>query len=125
MTGTELIVAALAAGAGAGITEGTTGVVGEAYRDLWQRLRSRFAAQGNGVVTVLNPPAEADEAALAEWQNLMASAIRESRAFEDDEICQRALQVCEALTPSGRGSTVITQSKGVYSGDYGIQNNHF
>ncbi|WP_329359149.1 hypothetical protein [Streptomyces sp. NBC_01483] len=125
MSGTELIVAALVAGAGAGITEGTTGVVGEAYRGLWQSLRSRFAARGDGVVALPNPPAATDGAALTEWQGLMARAISESRAFEDEEICQRALQVCEALKSSGRGSTMITHSKGVYYGDHGTQNNHF
>ncbi|MGW5283970.1 hypothetical protein ACWERI_31655 [Streptomyces collinus] len=125
MTGTELIVSALVAGAGAGISEGTTGIVGDAYRNLWQSLRSRFAAREDDAVALPDPPAVADGPALTEWQTLLTHAIGELGADRDREICENARQLSKALDSAGRGSTVITHSKGVYNGDHGKQENHF
>jgi hypothetical protein len=44
MTGVELIVAALAAGAAAGVTDATTSAIGDAYAGLKRLLSRRLAA---------------------------------------------------------------------------------
>jgi len=60
MTGVELIVAALAAGAAAGLTEATSGAIRDAYVGLRDAVRRRLAGSSAG-------PASTISARLRPW----------------------------------------------------------
>lgn len=83
MSGVELIVAAMAAGASAGITRGT---IRDAYGALRDALRRRLTAHGRDTGHVL----ETDEVEPAVWQARLAAEVHASGADRDEEVLNAA-----------------------------------
>lgn len=85
MSAVEMIVTALAAGAGAGVTDTASAAFHDAYASLKDLIGRRLAGQGG------SPPAlDAAEVETGVWQAQMGEAIRRSGAADDEEIVAAA-----------------------------------
>lgn len=99
MSGVDLIVAALAAGASAGVTGAATQTITDTYGLLKQLIRRRFGDRG--------PAREALEAQETEpglWQALLGDDLRDSGADSDEQILTAARELL-ALADPGTAAT--------------------
>lgn len=105
MTGVELIVAALAAAATAGITSG----VQDAYLELKGLLARRLAGRRHAVAAL-----EADETSPGEWQARIGNDLSGSGAASDGEILAAARAVLGLTDPAGMraGTYTVTNNYG-------------
>ena len=129
MTGVELILAALAAGASAGITETTSGAIGDAYRGLRDGLRNRIAAWGERAVPALDAPAPDATTDEELWRIRLGAALVGSGADQDEGVLASADRLLEFLGQpgirSGRYVVDVRDTKGVQIGDHNNQTIHF
>jgi len=102
MTGAELIVAALAAGASAGLTDTVSSAVKDAYTDLRAALRQRLTNHGRPV-----------EAATA-------AEIAASGADRDEEVLSAARRLLAAVD---QPRIDLREAKGVRVGDHDTRHN--
>lgn len=108
MSGVELIVAALTAGATAGLTGATSAAIGDTYNGLKRLLASRLV--GRAAVT---QALEADETEPDVWQARLGPALADSGVDRDDEILTAARAVLEAVDRHRHGHTTnITTNYG-------------
>ncbi|MFD4661543.1 hypothetical protein ACFWP2_38720 [Kitasatospora sp. NPDC058444] len=126
MTGVELVVAALAAGASAGLTDTASSAVRDTYSGLREAVRRRLSARGEDSAHVL----EASEAEPEVWQGRLHDELVESGAAQDTEILAAALSLLRELGTAGRQSPGAQRvdardAKGVQIGDHNTQNNTF
>lgn len=123
MDAISLIIGALLAGAGAGVTESAQGAVTGAYRALRDRLVGALSAEGrHGTVERFeDDPAGEEEQFRAE--------LAESAAREDAEVLAAARRVWELVDPAGAGEgkyqVDLREAKGVQVGDGNAQVNRF
>ena len=96
-----LIVAALVAGAAAGIKDTAAGAVRDAYATLKGLLGRRFAAHPAEVASKEQSVLEEHEKDPETYEKPMAKVVRESGAAEDEEILTVAQKLLEAADPSG------------------------
>ncbi|MFI6547194.1 hypothetical protein ACIBO9_28495 [Streptomyces prunicolor] len=125
MTGLELILAALAAGVGGGITDATSTGIRDAYTGLRDLLRRKLASHDGQAVEVLD--AEGTEPGVFEAQ--LREYLVGSGADRDDQILTSARQLLTLLDPSGEQTAKYTvdarEAKGTQIGDHNTQTNTF
>jgi roadblock/LC7 domain-containing protein len=128
MESVPLIVEALAAGASAGAIEGLTGDVKElakaAYAKLYDLARKRLG--GDAAPGSILAGHQADPAAC---KVQLARELGAAGAGGDAEVVAAARELMGLIDPAGTAagkySVIISDSKGVYVGDRGIQVNRF
>jgi hypothetical protein len=123
-----LIVAALAAGASAGaidaLKDSTKEAAQAAYGKLLHLVRSRFRGNAKAEETLTDHQSDPETYAAP-----LAKKLTEAGAVGDDELVAAAKAVLELVdqagAKSGKYNVTVTDSKGVYVGDYGTQTNTF
>lgn len=114
VSGMELIVAALAAGASAGVAATANSAVQDAYRVLKERLRALF---------VDRPEAQgklyADKTEPSQWQELLGADLIESGAADDPDV----LAVARTLL-GAQATTITVHVTGDVHGQQNGSNNH-
>ncbi|MDH6521840.1 hypothetical protein M2163_001167 [Streptomyces sp. SAI-135] len=125
MTGVELVLAALAAGAAGGITEATSSSIRDGYAALRDLLRRKLSSQGGEAAEVL----EAHESAPGVFEARMREYVMSSGADQDEAILEAARRVLVLLDPSGNEQGKYTvdarNAKGVQIGPHNTQTNTF
>lgn len=94
MSGVELIVAALAAGASAGMTNTATAAVQDAYTGL-KKLLGRWVAGREQAPQVL----EADETDPDVWQARLGEELTSSGAAADEQVLAAAMRLLALADP--------------------------
>jgi hypothetical protein len=124
VTGVELIVAALAAGAAAGTSELATAGVRDAYTALRDALRGRLRGRGQAVRAV-----RAEETEPGVWQARLGEDLAGSGADNDEQILAAAQRLLEHVDPAGaqvgKYRVDVREAKGVQVGDHNTQHNTF
>jgi hypothetical protein len=125
MAGVDLIVAALAAGASAGLTDAASSAIRDTYTSLREAVRQRLADDGDESRNVL----EASEVEPGVWEGRLRAVLEETGADGDVQILSAARSLLSALEVTGRltGTHVVdaSQAKGVQVGDHNTQTNTF
>jgi hypothetical protein len=112
----SLIIAALAAGAIAGVKDTAGQAVKDAYAGLKALLRRRFTGnrQAEAVLDQSERQPDADQA-------LLAQHLRDAGAGDDEELIRAAQAVLEKADPAGaragKYNVRITGGKGIVVGD--------
>lgn len=96
MTGLDMIVAALVAGAGVGAGDAAKAAVLDAYTGLRDLLRARLG-NSSQVAEII----DAQETDQAVWQAGLGSHLAASGADQDDEILAAARNLLELADPAG------------------------
>jgi hypothetical protein len=121
MTEVDLVVAALAAGATAGLTASASSAVQDLYGALREAVRKRFAAGGEASVL--------DDVESEGWRGRLGELVSAAGADRDEEILAMAralLQEIGATDSSGSTNVVDARgAQGVQVGDRNRQNNTF
>ncbi len=94
MSAVELIAAALAAGATAGVTGAASTAVQDAYNGLKGLLRRRIR-DDDGAAEAL----DADETEPGVWQARVGDALTDSGAVEDEQILAMARRLLDLAAP--------------------------
>jgi hypothetical protein len=125
VTGVELIVAALAGGAAAGVTDVTGDAIRDSYTELRESLRRRLASSGNQAAQAL----DAENTDSGEWQVRLGPDLIESGADRDEPILAAARELLAQVELAGGRSggyqVDLSQAKGVQLGDNNTQHNTF
>jgi hypothetical protein len=125
MSEVELVVAALAAGASAGLTESASSAVRDGYAGLREAVRRRLASHGRVDSGVL----EAGEAGPEEWKARLREVLTSCGVDGDEEVLGAARMMLAVLGLDGGrigGSVVdLRHGKGVQVGDRNMQINNF
>jgi hypothetical protein len=120
----SLIVGALAAGAGSGLTEATSSAVQEAYHGLRDRLRRRFAGKQSAELVL----AEYEQDPQT-WEQPLREAVAGTGAAQDAavvEAAQRLLGLLDAAgSAAGKYQVDASHAQGVQVGDDNVQHNVF
>jgi hypothetical protein len=116
----ELIVAALTAGASAGVTNTATVAVQDAYAGLKSLLRPWVRGEARAAL-------DADEAGTGVWQARLAEDLEASGAAEDGQLLAAAEQLLTLIDAQSAGKYRVdaSQAKGVQVGDGNTQTNTF
>jgi hypothetical protein len=124
VTGVEVILAALAAGAGTGTSDAAKAAVVDIYTGLRDALRRRLAGRG-GAEQIL----DAQDFDPGVGQARLGSVLAESGADRDEKIldaARRLLAVADpAGTHAGKYHVDARDAKGLQVGDYNTQHNTF
>jgi hypothetical protein len=124
MTGVELIVAALAAGAAAGITDTASSAIRDTYIGLKDLLAHRLTGHNQ-----TRQALDAQETDPGVWQARLGDDLATSGAATDQRILAAARQVLDLLDPhgaeSGKYQVDLREAKGVQVGDGNTQTNTF
>lgn len=125
MTGVELVVTALAAGAaagaGAGAKDTVATMIGDLYRGLKSLVKNRLGNRAAAVAAV-----EADHTEPTVLRPAIESALLESGADTDQAILEKAQELLAQLEqPAGKYTNDNRGAKGVVIGDHSSQTNHF
>jgi hypothetical protein len=125
MTGLELVLAALAAGASAGVTDTASSAIRDAYAGLRESVRLRLARRGESALGVLT----ASEAEPGVWEAGLGEELAAAGVDRDEEIIAAARALLEQLVTeeqeSGGRSVDARGAKGVQIGDRNHQTNTF
>jgi hypothetical protein len=120
----SMIVAALAAGAGAGVKDTASRAVKDAYASLYDLVQRRFSGRSMGE-TVLVQHEKAPEV----WQAPLSAELKAVNAAADPRIVTASQQllalVDEAGTRSGKYRVNAPGARGLQVGDYNTQTNIF
>ncbi|MEV6801393.1 hypothetical protein AB0M91_24075 [Micromonospora rifamycinica] len=95
MSAVEVITAALAVGAGAGMKDTASAAIKDAYDGLKALLKRRLAITDDQVVQAL----EADETDPGVWQARLGEALTVSGAVDDEQILGAARRLLAAADP--------------------------
>ncbi|MFE3520874.1 hypothetical protein ACFXOD_04635 [Streptomyces sp. NPDC059161] len=119
MSGVELVVAALTAGASAGLTDTASSAVRDAYDALRQAVRRRLGADARIL--------EAQESEPALWQAELTTVLAQADADRDQEVVAAAEALLRELGrhPSAANVVDARDAKGVQIGDGNTQTNTF
>ncbi|MFF5969942.1 hypothetical protein ACFY7C_00285 [Streptomyces sp. NPDC012769] len=125
MTGVEVIVAALAAGAAAGVTDTVSDAVRQSYTSLRELVRRRLEVRGDAAVQVL----DAEEVEPDVWQAQLGEHLVTAGVDRDEQILRAAelllAQVEAQGGPASKYAVDAREAKGVQTGDHNTQTNHF
>jgi predicted short-subunit dehydrogenase-like oxidoreductase (DUF2520 family) len=123
MSAVEMITAALAAGAGAGLTDTASAAVRDTYASLKDLLKRHVGDQNEQAVQAL----EADETKPGVWQANIGGALTASGAAGDKQILATARQLLALVDPAlaAKYQVDLREAKGVQVGDHNSQNNTF
>lgn len=120
----SLIVAALAAGAAAGLTDTASNAVKDAYAGLRELVRCRFAGRQMAEVALVE-----HEAAPEVWQAPLKFELEATGAGTNEQIIAAAQRlmalVDEEGTRSGKYAVDLRNAQGVQVGDCNTQFNAF
>ncbi|MFD9605266.1 hypothetical protein ACFQ6O_42525 [Streptomyces sp. NPDC056441] len=131
MNGVELVLAALSAGAAAGLTDTASSAVRESYAGLRESVRLRLAARGEGSVRVLeaDESVEAGEVGSDAWRDRLRALLVAASIDSDEEILAAARSLLRdmglAEPRDGTGFVDVRQAKGVQIGNRNTQTNTF
>ncbi|MEU0588022.1 hypothetical protein [Streptomyces sp. NPDC006132] len=118
MSGVELVVAALAAGASAGLTETVSSAVRDAYGALRESVLRRLPGRGEELL-------DAEQVEPGVWEARLREELTASGADRDQELLAAAEDLL-TLLPSGSKYQVDARgAKGVQTGDHNIQTNNY
>jgi hypothetical protein len=124
VTGADLIIAALTAGAVAGTTDVASAAVRDAYAGLRERLRQRLSGHSHSHAAL-----DSYETGPGVQQTMLAEALNESGAAEGSDVLAAAQQVLELVDPTGiqagKYQVDARQAKGVQVGNHNTQTNTF
>jgi hypothetical protein len=121
MTGVELIVAALVAGAAAGSKDTVATMIGDLYQGLKSLVKGRLGDRTAAVAAV-----EPDHTEPATLRPAIEPALTESGADTDQVILEKARELLTQLEkPAGKYTIDNRGAKGVVIGDHSSQTNHF
>ncbi|WP_446215536.1 hypothetical protein [Micromonospora sp. IBHARD004] len=121
MSGTELIVAALAAGAGAGITNTASAAVQDAYAELKRLLGHRLRDREQATRAL-----EGDEVESRVWQAQIGDDLVASGVAEDGQVLAVAQRLLALLDGhAARYDVDLRGARGVQVGEHGTQTNNF
>ncbi|GID96620.1 RIP homotypic interaction motif-containing protein [Amorphoplanes digitatis] len=118
----DVIVAALAAGATAGVSGTATDAVKDAYGLLKALIRRRFTGRETARAAL-----EAEETEPGVWQTSIGQDLRDSGAATDEQVLAAARELLTLAGAAG-GQTVqvdASHAKGVQVGDHNTQTNTF
>ena len=121
----SLVVAALVAGAAAGVAGTASSVVSDAYAGLKNLVRGRIAARQIGAETVL------DRATVSPptWEAELVPVLTAAEVGQDEHVRAAAQQLLRLVDPSGwaAGKYVVDlrDAMGVQVGDHNTQHNTF
>ncbi|MFD7282652.1 hypothetical protein ACFV80_37955 [Streptomyces sp. NPDC059862] len=125
VTGVEVIVAALAAGATAGFTDTVSDAVRQSYASLRELVRRRLEVHGDAAVQVL----DAEEVEPDVWQAQLGEHLIAAGAGRDEQILRAAqtllAQVESHSGPASKYTVDAREAKGVQTGDHNTQTNNF
>jgi hypothetical protein len=123
MSAVELITAALAAGAGAGLKDSASTAVRDAYAGLRDLLRRRVGDHDEQAVQAL----EADETEPGVWQARIGEALTTSGAADDEQVLAAARRLLAVADPAlaAKYQVDVREAKGVQVGDHNSQTNTF
>ncbi|MEV0695688.1 hypothetical protein [Streptomyces sp. NPDC050388] len=125
MTGVEVILTALAAGATAGITDTATDAVRQSYDSLRELVRRRLAGRGEEAAQVL----DAEEVEPDVWQAQLGEHLIATGADRDEVVLRAAqallTQLEQQVGPVSKYSIDAREAKGVQTGDHNTQTNTF
>ena len=113
----SLIVAALVAGAAAGLTETASQAIKDAYAGLKGLIQQRFADKPEAEMALAQHEAKPEV-----WEAPLKDALAEAGAAGDEAIVQQAQKVLQLVQPQqvaqGKYNVQIGQAKGVVMGDH-------
>ncbi|WP_417924531.1 hypothetical protein [Streptomyces ehimensis] len=122
MTGLELILAAVAAGASTGVTDATSSSIRDAYNAFRAALRRKWTGADEQIL-------KAQKADSGVWQTQLGEHVVASGADQDTELLAAARRLLELHDPSGaqagKYTVEVRDSKGVQTGEYNTMTNHF
>jgi len=121
MTEVELVAAALAAGASAGLTDTARGAVHDLYTGLRDAVRRRLDPNGVADTRVLDAP----DADLEAWRSRLVGVLTGSGVEEDQAVVAQARALLAETGQAGRFTVYAPNSKGVSIGDGTTQHNTF
>ncbi|MFF2952821.1 hypothetical protein ACFVVU_15935 [Kitasatospora sp. NPDC057965] len=114
MAGVELVMAALAAGASAGLTDTAGSAVRDAYSALRETVRRRLPAHAEEILDAEHVDPDTREAWLREQ-------LTASGADRDQELLATAAALLTLVRPGGRYQVDARGAKGVQVGDHSTQ----
>jgi hypothetical protein len=125
VTGVELIVAALTAGATAGITDTTSSLIRDSYGELRELLHHRFAGRTERAIQAL----DMTDADPAVWRAHVGADLIACGTDRDEEVLAAAARLLAELDPDGASvgkyRVDAREAKGVIVGDQAVQTNYF
>jgi hypothetical protein len=117
MTGLDLIVAALAAGAGVGVKDTASAVVKDAYATLKDLITNRLAGHGKTVELL-----QADEVEPGMWRARLSDALTVTGTTSDEEILAAAQRLLGLLDPASTKAGIYNVAVGTNYGAAGTFN---
>jgi hypothetical protein len=125
MNGVELVVAALAAAASAGVTDTASSAIRDAYTGLRESVPRRLAARREDSARIL----EVSEVEPAVWQARLSELLSATGVDQDEEIVAAARSLLQDLSVAGQQARVslvdAREARGVQVGDHNSQTNTF
>jgi RIP homotypic interaction motif len=119
-----LIVTALAAGVGAGLTDTASSAVKDAYSSLRALVKRRLAGRSGAELVLAK-----HEKAPQTWEAPLAAELDQAGAGRDPDLIEAAQTlmslVDEAGTRGGKYTVDVRGAQGVQIGDYNTQDNIF
>ncbi|MET9437573.1 hypothetical protein [Streptomyces sp. NPDC006551] len=118
MTEVDIVVAALAAGASAGLMETASAAVRDAYGALREAVRRRLSARGEEVL-------DAEQVEPGVWETRLREELIASGADRDQELLAAAENFRALVRSEGKYHVDTRGAKGVQIGDHSTQTNTF
>ena len=120
MSNVELIVAALSAGAAAGVTNTATAAIQDAYAVLKSLVRPWVRGEARVAL-------DADQTDEGVWQTRVGEELAASGAADDEQVLAAAERLLALLDPpaAGKYRVDVSQARGVQIGDGNTQTNTF
>jgi hypothetical protein len=121
LSGTEIIAAALAAGATAGVSDVASTALEDAYRRLKELLTGKLAGRPAATAVLQSEEREADI-----WQTRLGGDLSSSGADRDEQILAAARTLLSLIGPaSARPGVDVRHAQGLQVGDHNHQTNTF
>jgi hypothetical protein len=124
MTGIEVVLAALAAGAGVGVSDAAKAAVLDAYGGLHTAIRRRLAGRRKSQQVLEAITSEPDV-----WRAEVAAVLEESGAAGDEDVLAAARRLLAVADPDGTAAgkyhVDAREARGVQVGDHNTQHNTF
>ncbi|MEU9040812.1 MULTISPECIES: hypothetical protein [unclassified Kitasatospora] len=124
MTGVELVMAALAAGASAGLTDTANSAVREAYDGLRGAVRRRLSAHGEEVLDA-EQVEQVEQVEQEVWEARLHEQLTASGADSDRELLAAAQALLALVGPADDRRIDLSHAQGVQVGNHSTQTNHF
>lgn len=124
MSGVELILAAVAAGATAGVTDATSGAIRDAYTGLREMLRRSLTSRGEQALQAL----DAEETSSGVWQVRLSEDLIRSGADQDEPLLAAARELLARVEAAGRTEVQrvdLRGAQGVQFGNNNTQHNNY